>query len=182
MSGGIRPAGQRSASVTPTSFISTGEVLALPRRCNAMILRNLLRAMGLVAIVSVASIQVCGQDSKLKKEPIYFECQCEDQVGQLVATSFRDELSRSPRYYSASAAEIPEANGKVERAWHVQALSMDIDDGNIGSQSAISVVLLIGNTDYQTQSMRICGRNRADQCAAEMFADLDQWIQKSEHP
>lgn len=147
-----------------------------------MISRSLLRAMGLVAIVSAASIQVRGQDSKPKKEPIYFECQCQDRVGQLVATAFRDELSRSPRYYSASAAEKPGANGKIQRAWHLQALSMDIDDGDLGRQSAISIVLLIGNTDYQTQSIRICGRDRADQCAAEMFADLDQWIQKFEHP
>jgi hypothetical protein len=111
------------------------------------------------------------------RTPVYFGCTCDDTVGSLYATQFRDLLASSPRYRSVSSTK----QGKLadgEYYWQVSVVTIDPENGDPGHHTAIGVVILIGNAYFVTQYTQFCSRERAADCAANTLADLDKEVSK----
>lgn len=109
--------------------------------------------------------------------PIYFECQCDDDSAARFASAFRDIIATSPRYTMAGAAQEQLPGEKYQTPhWHLKVLSLDTTQDNSGAGTALSEVLLIGDNLYITQSIQLCGRNKAVECAQSAFAMLDKHV------
>jgi hypothetical protein len=110
--------------------------------------------------------------------PVTFKCTCDDVVGSLYATAFRDLLATSPRFIQVNRAEEKDEKGKTTTLhWNVSVVSVDEGENNSGDSSALSIVFLIGDDIYITQRIQTCGRNRATSCASATLAALDNSIQ-----
>lgn len=116
-----------------------------------------------------------------KKTPVYFGCTCADPVGALYATAFRDLLASSPRYIEASEAQP--VNGRDRTGspiytynWHVSVVSEDPSIGDTGNSAALSIVILVGDSYFNTQYVQSCPRAKVAQCAADTFSELDAAI------
>lgn len=118
------------------------------------------------------------QTSQTKpKTRLVFNCQCTDPVGQLVASAFRDLLATSPRYVEANQAEEKDTNGKTTTYnWKLVVVSEDPTNDNSGQSTAMSAVLLLGDSYYMTQSVQSCGMSRASFCAQQMLSVVDNFL------
>jgi len=62
----------------------------------------------LVSVVCVAPLaQIQAQDGESHKRiPVFFSCNCADEVGKLYATALRDLLAKSPRYIESASPDL----------------------------------------------------------------------------
>ncbi len=134
--------------------------------------RVLLIALGLISFSYLAHAQA-------KKSSLYFDCTCDDAVGRLYATAFRDLLASSPRYQSASVAEVDDEKGNVvRRNWNVKVVSLDPARDAEGQRTVLSVVLIWGDLLYVDSLVQTCNKNNVASCVSDTLADLDNDIQK----
>lgn len=111
------------------------------------------------------------QKPKIK---VVFECSCDDPVGSLFATAFRDALANSPRYIETDKAEIKDSAGKtVEFHFKISVVSVDGGTSNSGISTALSDVFLVGDNFYLNNMVQSCGRDRIALCAASLLSSLD---------
>lgn len=114
-----------------------------------------------------------------KRTPVVFSCSCDDGVGSLYASAFRDALATSPRYQEGYASSVKGPDGKIAyRNWKVVVVSIDPNSSETssGASSALSVVYLLGDDIYMNSSVQICGRDRVKSCATRTLATLDDLI------
>jgi hypothetical protein len=130
---------------------------------------------GLVLLLFVCCLlPAVGQNNKTA---IVFDCQCTDSVGSQYATSVRDLIAASPRYYLADNAEGLDKNGKPNPyQWHLKVVSLDPSQNNNGQSTVLSVVLLLGNSIYMTQSVQWCPLSQASWCAASTISFMDGFL------
>jgi hypothetical protein len=57
----------------------------------------------------------CQQPTRI---PVVFDCNCDDAVGSLYATAFRDLLAASPRYIETREAEPINGRDRLGNAIH----------------------------------------------------------------
>jgi hypothetical protein len=110
---------------------------------------------------------------------VFFSCSCDDPVGRLYATAFRDILASSPRFIETTQDEEKGADGKISQFnWSIRAVSVDPTDNDSGYSTAISVAFVLGNTYYITNTIQTCGRTHAQDAARGTLSFLDANIQK----
>jgi hypothetical protein len=115
--------------------------------------------------------------SQTEKTPIYIDCACDDQVGQLYATALRDAVATSPRFTEASVKEVKSPDGKTSVYNLVLAIvTLDVETPPGGHSTAISAVLLMGNNFLFAQWVQACGRNVVQSCAEATLANLDRHL------
>jgi hypothetical protein len=127
----------------------------------------------LALVLSAMSVTAFGQGSNSsspKKIAIFFSCDCDDAVGALMATAFRDMLATSPRFTEAAGVE--------NSAYNLSVVSLDPQRGNPGHLSAFSAVLLIGTSFMVTHSVRTCPQAEANSCAANLLSFVDKNIHR----
>lgn len=130
-------------------------------------------------VLLFASAITFGQNvQKSNKTRIHFSCSCDDVVGSRYATALRDLIASSPRYELAASAEIKPNNAKEPTTynWQLSVVSVDLDQPAAGHATALSVVLLIGNTFYWTNWVQTCGAHATSDCAAMTLADIDNQL------
>lgn len=129
---------------------------------------------GLLLVFILGLSMSCSAQSLHQKIPVHFQCTCSDVVGQLYATAFRDAIATSPRYQEAATAEEKGEKGEETKYnWQVRVVSIDPSKESDGNTTALSVVILIGDSVYLSQIVQTCGRNKAAVCAADTFSSLD---------
>lgn len=119
--------------------------------------------------------------NQTSKTPIHFICSCDDSIGARYATAFRDLIASSPRYIEANKAEEYGPDGKTiaKYNWVIDVVSIDTDAPvATGNESALAVVIKVGNTFYWTHWIQICGSAKAAYCASTTLADFDAEVQK----
>lgn len=119
----------------------------------------------------------CAFGQTKPKTKIKFVCNCDDKVGTLFATAFRDALAKSPRYEETSISQS--GSGKdVTYNWVVEGISIDLADPPQGNASAFSIVLKLGNILYFDQWVQTCGTQMIDSCVNTLFASIDRDLTK----
>jgi hypothetical protein len=112
-----------------------------------------------------------------QRTKIFFECTCNDPVGALYATAFRDLLATSPRYAEASEAVEKDNSGKVASLnWHFVVVSIDPSSANDGRSTVLSEVFLIGKDIYLFNRVQSFGRSSVQDAAKSTLASLDKEI------
>lgn len=119
----------------------------------------------LATLLLLSSSAAWGQSTPARQNVI-FHCNCDEQVGSLIATAFRDDLARSPRY-----REVVEDKDSKESSLRFFVLTMD-DIPESHDHVAYSAVLLFGDA-FITHEVGICGRTRAEGCAKDLLAFVD---------
>jgi hypothetical protein len=105
---------------------------------------------------------------------VVFECKCNDDVGRLYATAFRDVLAKSPRFIEAYQSREDYGSVKAVLNLKVVAVSLDPSNDNPGGYTALSVVILLGDSMYLTQTTLFCSKAGVEHCASSTLADVDQ--------
>lgn len=133
-------------------------------------MKKAVKLLGVMLVLSAVG------HAQKKLIPVVFECTCQDQVGELYATAFRDALAKSPRYTETSAAVTKDNNGKPqEYNWQIRVVSVDPAYA-VGRQTAISVVILLGDSFYMTHSIQTCPEAQVAGCAADTLARFDEVV------
>ncbi len=112
-----------------------------------------------------------------KRIKVVFECQCDDDVGRLYATAFRDLLASSPRFVEATNSAEVDSNGAIiDFNWKVVVVSIDPSDNKRGDRTAMSVVFLRGNSTFVTSLVQTAGRLRVEDAARSALSHLDSEV------
>lgn len=135
--------------------------------------------MKTLAVLLLLSTNIPAPGQSKKKTEMKFDCTCEDPVGSRFATAFRDLIAASPRYTQTTLSEEPVKIGEkgTRSNWVVSIISLDPNSGS-GAQTAMSVVMTVGDTIFWTHWVQTCGANRVNECASSVFSDVDKEIQK----
>jgi hypothetical protein len=134
-----------------------------------------MKVLALVLLLFCLAKSCFGQEPR--KTKVFFECTCDDVVGALWATSFRDLIASSPRYAEAEAPEfevMKDADGKPINAynWHVNVVTSPAGRDS----AAVSVVVLLGDSYFVTHLVQTCPHDKVGSCAANALASLDGTI------
>ena len=132
-----------------------------------------MRISAFLAMLVLMPLNVLAQTPRTK---IYLSCQCDDTVGQLFATAFRDAVAQSLRYEMTSSL----IEGKVEEArfnWALSVVSLDPSVGKVGKSTVMSLVVIEG-FEYFTQSVQICDAVKVKDCADYALSFIDDVIAK----
>jgi hypothetical protein len=106
---------------------------------------------------------------------VVFDCTCNDPVGSLFATAFRDALARSPRYIEGTAAEEKDETGKV-KTLNRRVVAISLDPGEKGINTVLSIVFLVGKDIYISNRVMSFGRSNAENAARDALAGMDDAI------
>jgi hypothetical protein len=133
-----------------------------------------MKFLALTVLLCCSGLAFCQESAKTR---VVFDCQCEDAVGHLYATAFRDVLATSPRYTQTALAESKKADGSALYSWHLQAISLDPEDGaDAGHSTVLSLVILVGNDTFISHLVQTCGINVVTKCASQTLAYVDDAI------
>jgi hypothetical protein len=138
--------------------------------------RSNIFALGALILVSGLG---SGQSKRPAKVGIIVSCSCDDPVGRLFATSVRDVIARSPRYFLATEKTQKGANGvQIGLNFDLNVITMDSDDKTNpkGNATIVSSVLLIDGT-YVDHFLQNCGSTRTEACAKDLLAGFDEDIE-----
>jgi hypothetical protein len=124
-----------------------------------------------LAILAIMTAKVFAQ-APVRKIPVFFQCTCDDPVGSRIATSIRDLIATSPRYFK-SGSEFSRQGENVFPIWSIRMVTRDTDEN--ASRSMIAVALTRG-LFFETLSVQSCGSLRVKECAEGILADLDRQI------
>jgi hypothetical protein len=132
----------------------------------------------LVSVVCVAPLaQIQAQDGESHKRiPVFFSCNCADEVGKLYATALRDLLAKSPRYIESASPDL--TGGAVDGPPKLSIVVTSIDPTGDGRFMAHSEVGLLGASTYLYSTVGWCPKTEADHCAASTLAALDDQVHR----
>jgi hypothetical protein len=111
---------------------------------------------------------------------VKFDCSCDDKLGTLYATAFRDLIAKSPRYQETQVAQDDGkgTNKNDSYNWFIDIIPMDMTQPADGNASAFSIVLKLGNMFYLDHWAQTRGVNMADICAHTIFSAVDNELAK----
>ena len=143
-----------------------------------------MKQIWLLLFLVLNGLPACLAQHASVKTDVNFDCTCDDSVGRLYATAFRDLIASSPRYSLASVAEVKGSDGKTSKYnLNIKVVTLDDDaSGNrrgSGISTVISVVLLVGDDPYLDNLVQTCGRDVVASCAASTLAYLDEVTHRS---
>jgi hypothetical protein len=104
-----------------------------------------------------------------EKPQVYIACSVpsDDTIGKRLCTALRDAIAKSPRYREAD-------NLDMELHWTLHLASVKLSD-----LSAQSIAITYGSgtlLDYKANIVTVTGRDRVDQQAQTLIADLDDLV------
>ena len=124
-----------------------------------------------LAIVAIMTAKVFAQ-APVTKIPVFFQCTCDDLVGSRLATTIRDLIATSPRYFK-SGSEFTRQGANVFPIWSIRIVTRDTDEN--ASRTMIAVSFTRG-LFFETLSVQTCGSSKVKECAEGILADLDRQI------
>jgi hypothetical protein len=133
--------------------------------------KEMKRVAMYLAIVAIMTAKVFAQ-APVRKIPIFFQCTCDDPVGSRIATTIRDLIATSPRYFK-SGSEFNRQDANVFPIWSIRMVTRDT--GENATQTMIAVAVTRG-LFFETLSVQSCGSLRVRECAEGILADLDRQI------
>jgi hypothetical protein len=131
-------------------------------------MKRLAMCLGVVAVMTVRAFS----QAPVQKIPVFFSCTCDDPVGSRIATTVRDLIAVSPRYFK-SGSEFTRQGSNVFPIWSIRMVTRDTDEN--ASRSMIAVALTRG-LFFETLSVQSCGSLRVKECAEGIMADLDRQV------
>jgi len=128
----------------------------------------------LTSIVCVTqAMQIQAQDGESQKRiPVFFSCNCPDEVGKLYATALRDLLAKSPRYFESASPDL--TGGTIDGPPKLSIVVTSMDPIGDGKFMAHSEVALLGASTYLYSTVAWCPKTKVDNCAASTLAALDE--------
>jgi hypothetical protein len=124
-----------------------------------------------LAILAMMTARVFAQPP-VAKIPVFFQCTCDDPVGSRLATSIRDLIAVSPRYFK-SGSEFTQQGSNVFPIWSIRVVTRDTDENATRTMIAVAVTR---GLFFETLSVQSCGSLRVKECAEGILADLDRQI------
>ena len=130
--------------------------------------------LAMIVRVSMYARPQAQDQQNQKRIPVFFLCNCGDEVGKLYATALRDLLAKSPRYVETADPDL--TRGTVDGPPKLSVVVTSIDPTGEGKSMAHSEVGLLGSSTYLYSTVGWCPKAQVDHCAASTLAALDDQV------
>jgi len=135
-------------------------------------LKSIKNAYLRIALTALLSSGMAYSRADAQRVNVSADFTAPDDVGKQIASKIRQKIALSPLMTFISSEKTTSLRLKL--------VTLNPDDGSSQNQTVYSKVLVFhpdsGGLDlYLSSSVGTCGRNKVDQCAETIFADIDEW-------